>query len=220
VLQFEREAWEAGQRRVAGVDEAGRGPLAGPVVAAALVFPRALIEAEQYGLFVGLTDSKQLTERQRADFFERLTAQAGVEIGIGIRTADEIDAVNILQATRGAMIEALNRLLPAPDCALIDGLPVPGLPCAARAIVGGDACSFSVAAASIVAKVTRDRMMLDFDRLYPQYGFAQHKGYGTKAHIQALLEHGPCPIHRRTFRPVRDVLRIREWVAAHPPEKS
>jgi ribonuclease HII len=216
LLQHEREAWNAGYVRVSGVDEAGRGPLAGPVVAAAVVFTRDLIESEQYGLFVGLTDSKQLTEHQREEFFARLTTQPVIEIGTGVCDAATVDEINILQATHRAMLAALNSLHPLPELALIDGLPVPGLPCPSRAIVGGDARSFSIAAASVVAKVTRDRMMLEFDRVYPQYRFAQHKGYGTKAHMQALLEYGPCPIHRRSFRPVRDAIRIRNWIDANP----
>jgi ribonuclease HII len=216
LLQYEREAWEAGNARVAGVDEAGRGPLAGPVVAAAVVFTRDLIVSEQYGLFVGLTDSKQLTERQREEFFALIVGRNGLEIGTGVCDAATIDKINILQATHRAMHTALHNLHPLPDMALIDGLPVPGLPCPSRAIVGGDARSFSIAAASVVAKVMRDRIMLEYDRQYPQYGFARHKGYGTKVHMQALLEYGPSPIHRRSFRPVRDAIRIRNWIDANP----
>jgi ribonuclease HII len=218
LLKFERQSWDQGYRRLAGVDEAGRGPLAGPVVAAAVIFDRTFLETEQYGLLQGVNDSKRLTARQREDYFAFLTEQQAVSYGVGSAPVREIDADNILRATHQAMRRALEALHPAADCALIDGLPVPGLPCPSLAIVGGDARSLSIAAASIIAKVTRDRMMMDLDRLYPEYGFARHKGYGTKVHTQALLQHGPCPEHRRSFRPVREVLRIRLLLAANPPE--
>jgi len=209
VLQFERQAWERGYQRLAGVDEAGRGPLAGPVVAAALAFDRAFLEAEQYGLLRGVNDSKRLTAVQREELYALLTGCSHVRYSVGIAEVAEIDRINILCATHQAMIRALQGVLPAADCALVDGLPVPGLPCASIPIVGGDARSLSIAAASIIAKVTRDRIMCRLDGEYPPYGFARHKGYGTKAHLQALLEHGPCPEHRRSFRPVREVLRLR-----------
>ena len=212
MLRFERQAWEAGHRRVAGVDEAGRGPLAGPVVAAALTFDRAFVLAEECGSLTGLTDSKQLTAAQRDFFYERLIASPAVEVGLGIADVEEIDRINILNATHLAMARALLSLANLPEHALVDGLFVPGLPCSSTPIVDGDAKSLSIAAASVIAKVTRDRMMKDLDRQYPGYGFAVHKGYGTKAHTQALLEHGPSPVHRRTFRPVRDIIRIRTWI--------
>lgn len=215
MLQFERQAWNDGWRRVAGLDEAGRGPLAGPVVAAALVFDRALLETEQDRLFAGLTDSKQLTEIQRERYFQSLSTTPGIEIGVGICDAQEIDTINILQATYRAMAEAVYKLQPLPDHVLVDGLPVAGLPCSSTAIIRGDARSFLIAAASIVAKVTRDHLMLAWDRRYPGYGFARHKGYGTKAHVQALLEHGPVSIHRRSFRPVRDAIQIRGRIEAN-----
>jgi ribonuclease HII len=209
VLFFERQAWSAVCRRVAGVDEAGRGPLAGPVVAAAVVFPSELIQAEIYGDFSGLTDSKQLTPAQRDFFYRRLTETPGVEIGVGVGDVELIDRLNILGATHYVMAEALNRLSALPDLALIDGLPVPGLPCRSQSIVGGDARSLSIAAASVIAKVTRDRMMEEMDRCYPGYGFARHKGYGTQDHMRALFDLGPCPIHRRSFRPVREAMGVR-----------
>lgn len=208
MLRFERQAWEQGAVRVAGVDEAGRGPLAGPVVAAALVFDRAFLEAEQYGLLREITDSKALTGLQRDRLYRLLTAECSASIGVGSASVSEIDVLNILHATHLAMARALNNLSPAPDFALVDGLPVPGLPCASLAIVKGDARSLSVAAASIVAKVTRDRLMEELDREYPVYGLARHKGYGTRAHMEALLQHGPSPAHRRSFRPVQDAARI------------
>lgn len=209
MLQFERQAWSQGYQRLAGVDEAGRGPLAGPVVAAALVFDRAFLECEQYGLLQGVTDSKRLSAGQREDLFAILTGNACVSFAVGVAEVPEIEAINILRATHQAMARALQRLSPAPDCALVDGLPVPGLPYASLPIVDGDARSLSIAAASIIAKVTRDRIMCRLDEMYPQYGFARHKGYGTRAHLKALLEHGPCPEHRCSFRPVREVIRMR-----------
>lgn len=209
MLQFERQAWENGAVRLAGVDEAGRGPLAGPVVAAALVFDRAFLEAEQYGVLQAINDSKRLTESQRDDGYALLTRSCPCLVGVGIADVAEIDNLNILRATHLAMARALGALTPIPDFALVDGLPVPGLPCPSRAIVGGDGRSLSIAAASIIAKVTRDRMMGELDSLYPGYGFARHKGYGTRAHMEALLHLGPSPAHRRSFRPVQEALRLR-----------
>ncbi|MEI6147697.1 MAG: ribonuclease HII [bacterium] len=209
MLQFERQFWEQGCVRLAGVDEAGRGPLAGPVVAAAVVFDRAYLEAEQYGVLLGIDDSKVLTEAQRGHFHELLTQCESVSCGIGSADVAEIDRLNILRATHLAMGRALSALSLSPDFALVDGLPVKGLPCPSLSIVDGDARCLSIAAASIVAKVTRDRMMRDLDGHYPVYGFAQHKGYGTKAHLEALLKYGPSPVHRRSFRPVTEAIRLR-----------
>lgn len=210
LLYFERQVWEQGFVRVAGVDEAGRGPLCGPVVAAAFFFDPSFLKAEQYGLLAGLTDSKQLTASQRNAFYERLIALPAVAYGIGVCDASVIDQINILQATHRAMREAVVAIHPLPDHVLVDGLPVKGFPCPSTAITGGDGRSLSIAAASVIAKVTRDRMMEAYDRDYPQYGFARHKGYGTRAHMQALFEYGPCPLHRRSFRPVRDAILIHE----------
>jgi ribonuclease HII len=209
LLQFERQFWEQGCVRLAGVDEAGRGPLAGPVVAAAVVFDRAFLEAEQYGVLLGIDDSKTLTESQREHFYALLSRSPHLSMGVGSADVAEIDTLNILRATHLAMKRALLALSPPPDFALVDGLPVQGLPCPSLAIVKGDARCLSIAAASIVAKVTRDRLMRELDRDYPVYGFAQHKGYGTKAHLQALLKEGPSPVHRRSFRPVTEAARIR-----------
>ena len=203
MLRFEQEAWQ-NVRRVAGVDEAGRGPLAGPVVASAVVFEQDFLIREANGLFSGLTDSKQLTEKKRELFFSVLTSSPHVQYGLGIVSEQEVDARNILRATHYAMYLALNAIQPLPDCALVDGRPVPGLPCSSRAIVKGDALSLSIAAASVIAKVTRDRLMLELDRQYPQYGFARHKGYGTQDHLEALRTWGPSTCHRRSFRPVRE----------------
>ncbi|MEI6788311.1 MAG: ribonuclease HII [bacterium] len=208
MLQFERQAWESGVVRLAGVDEAGRGPLAGPVVAAALVFDRAFLEAESYGRLQAIDDSKTLTESQRHESYVLLTGSCPCVFGVGVADVDEIDSLNILRATHLAMARALTALSPLPDFALVDGLPVPGLPCPSRAIVGGDGRSLSIAAASIIAKVTRDRMMVELDNLYPGYQFARHKGYGTKIHMESLFKLGPSPAHRRSFRPVREAMRV------------
>jgi len=196
--------------RVAGVDEAGRGPLAGPVVAAAVVLGREFAQREEEGLLKGLTDSKKLRENRREAFHQLLDDSSAVEIGVGMSSIAEIDKLNILHATYAAMSRAVAGLKPVPDHVLVDGLPVRGLPCASTAIVRGDGLSLSIAAASVVAKVVRDRLMRDLDVLYPQYGFCRNKGYGSRAHIQALLEHGPCPAHRRSFRPVREFCDIRD----------
>jgi ribonuclease HII len=181
---------------IAGIDEAGRGPLAGPVVAAAVMLP----EKFRHGV---LTDSKQLTPLQREQIYAELTTHTGIAWGVAAVEPVEIDRINILRATHVAMQLASAQLATTPDHVLIDGLPVRGFPIAQTALVKGDARSFSIAAASVIAKVTRDRMMLDFDAQFPHYGFAQHKGYGTELHLERLRTHGPCPIHRRSFLPVR-----------------
>ena len=208
MLEFERQFWARGCRRVAGVDEAGRGPLAGPVVAAAVVFARDFIEKEKDNLFAALTDSKQLTENQRNHFFALLTQSPEIEIGIGFGEATEIDKINILRATHLTMSRALAGLCSAPDHAIVDGLPVSNLPCPSTAVIKGDSRSLSVAAASVVAKVVRDQWMMELDRWRPEYGFCNHKGYGTATHIQALLKYGPTEYHRRSFRPVREIENI------------
>lgn len=212
MLTFERQAWEQGYRRVAGVDEAGRGPLAGPVVAAAVVFPRPFLESEENGALKGLTDSKKLTDAQRRSFYALFAELADIRIGVGCVDAQQIDKMNILRATHLAMAQALQSVVPLPDHAIVDGLSVPGLPCSSTAIIKGDQKSLSIAAASVVAKVTRDNLMNEMDGQYPQYGFAGHKGYGSKSHIQALLEYGPSLAHRYSFRPVREAAAIREWM--------
>ena len=202
---YERERRGQGCQRVAGVDEAGRGPLAGPVVAAAVVLPGEWIDGGLPGSLRGLNDSKQLSAAQREAFYEALMAAPGVERGIASVDAGRIDALNILRATHLAMKEAAAQLLPLPDWILVDGLPVRGLPAGHTAVVKGDALSYSIAAASVLAKVTRDRWMVECDRQYPGYGFALHKGYGTAAHMEALRRLGPCPIHRRSFAPLKPV---------------
>jgi ribonuclease HII len=189
--RYEAQAWRTGVARVAGVDEAGRGPLAGPVVAAAVILdPGRRIR--------GLADSKLLLPERREALDAEIRARA-LAVGIGVVDHATIDRINILQATRRAMAEALARLAPPPDLVITDFVALPALPCPQRNLVDGDARCASVAAASIVAKVTRDRLMREADILYPAYGFARHKGYATPDHLAALDRHGPCPFHRRTF---------------------
>lgn len=202
-LAFERELWQQGLHLVAGVDEAGRGPLAGPVVAAAVILPPRWAESGCDESLQKLNDSKQLTERQRGDFFAILTAHPEIRHAIATVDAETIDRINILQATHRAMNEALAQLAPSPQHALVDGLHVKTLKLPQTPLVKGDARSYSIAAASVLAKVTRDRLMLEYDRQWPQYGFAGHKGYGTPAHLAAIAAHGPCPIHRRSFAPLK-----------------
>jgi len=204
-LHFERALEVQGVGLIAGVDEAGRGPLAGPVVAAAVILPAAWIRHGLPAPLRGLNDSKQLTPAQREHFHAELTRQPEVCWSVAAVEAAEIDVVNILQATHRAMSRALRGLVPAPAHVLMDGLPVPGLDWPQTALVKGDTLSYSIAAASVLAKVTRDRRMLDYDRIHPGYGFARHKGYPTPEHLEALGRLGPCPIHRRSFEPVRTV---------------
>ena len=206
-FEFERELWTRGVARVAGVDEAGRGPLAGPVVAAAAVLPPKWAESGLPHELEGLNDSKQLTAAQREKFSACLTACPEVQFAIAQVGAGQIDAINILRATHRAMNDALAKLQPAPQHALVDGRPVKTMLVPQTAIVKGDARSYSIAAASVLAKVARDRLMLEFDRQWPKYGFAEHKGYGTAQHLAAIATHGPCPIHRRSFAPLRPVQR-------------
>ena len=207
-LAYERRLWSATPGLVlAGVDEAGRGPLAGPVAAGAVTMAPELAEALHAGDFAGLTDSKQLSEADRERFFDALVATPGVRVAVGWAAVAEIDSLNILRATHLAMARALAALGdPAPGFALVDGLPVRGLPCPHEAVVKGDAKCFLISAASVAAKVSRDRRMVALDAAYPGYGFATHKGYGTAEHLDALRRLGPCPEHRRSFRPVADLL--------------
>ena len=203
-LAAEHAALTSGVFRVAGVDEAGRGPLAGPVVAAAVQFPKRILSPKEPEVLEGLTDSKALSATKRAALFEELSSLRSVHIGVGSCSAAEIDELNILRATHLAMKKAIDALPYKPKLALVDGLPVQGLSCDHHAIVKGDRRCFSIAAASIVAKETRDRMLEELALTYPEYGFEQHKGYGTKKHLEALRKYGPCPEHRRSFRPVRE----------------
>jgi ribonuclease HII len=202
-FEFERALWQSGAARVAGIDEAGRGPLAGPVVAAAAILPARWAETGLPAALAGLNDSKQLTEAQREQFFTFLTGCDEIEFGIAEVSASVIDEINILQATHRAMNAALAKLSPRPPHALVDGRPVSCLAVPQTAIVKGDARSYSIAAASVLAKVTRDRLMRDFHRQFPEYGFAGHKGYGTAKHLAAIAKHGACPIHRQSFAPLK-----------------
>lgn len=192
--RFEDEAAASGAQRIAGLDEAGRGPLAGPVVAAAVVFGSA-------GRIRGLHDSKLLTENLREKLFDEVYSTAAA-VAVGIVSSDTIDEINILQATRLAMTRAVSAMKPPPDYLLIDGPISLDVSIPQRSIIKGDRLSLSVAAASIVAKVTRDRLMKTLHEHYPLYGFDRHKGYGTKAHREAIRRYGPCPIHRRCFKGV------------------
>jgi ribonuclease HII len=183
----------------AGVDEAGRGPLAGPVVVAAVILdPRHPID--------GLDDSKKLSAARREALFERIRQQALAWSVVQISPA-QIDDLNILQATLFGMRQAVERLSPAPELALIDGNRAPRMPCPVRTLVGGDGLEPAISAASILAKVTRDRIMVNLHRLYPCYGFDRHKGYPTRDHLQRLAQFGPCEVHRRSFAPVRDAMQ-------------
>jgi ribonuclease HII len=202
-FEFERTLWNQGVARIAGVDEAGRGPLAGPVVAGAAILPAKWVESGLPHELEGLNDSKQLTRMQREKFFAFLTSCGEVEFAIARVDAAQIDELNILRATHYAMNAALAKLNPAPQYVLVDGLAVKTIRVPQTAIVKGDARSYSIAAASVLAKVTRDRMMHEFDRKWPKYGFAGHKGYGTAQHLAAIAAHGPCPIHRRSFAPLK-----------------
>ena len=192
MLAFEREASALGFARIAGVDEAGRGPLAGPIVAAAVILAAPV---------AGINDSKQLSYGQRESYFE-LLMEGGHAIGKAIIPAAEIDRQGIQRSNYQAMADAIRGLHPAPDYLLIDGFAVPGLAQPQRKIIKGDSLSQSIAAASVIAKVIRDRMMVEYDEAYPEYGFAQHKGYGTRAHLEAITRFGPCPIHRMCFAPL------------------
>jgi len=196
--EFELEARRRGYRWIAGLDEAGRGPLAGPVVAAAVILPTRC-------RLVGVDDSKLVSEPERARLYEVIVQRAR-GVAVGVATEQEIDHLNILEATRLAMCRALASLTLQADYLLIDAVTLPDLAVPSRSIIKGDTLSISIAAASIVAKVTRDRMMVAYHRAYPEYNFLSHKGYGTEEHLLRLTQHGPCAIHRRTFAPVAQLL--------------
>ena len=194
-LDHENQLRAAGHAIVAGIDEAGRGPLAGPVTVAAVVLPADFTHAV-------LNDSKQLTEKKREAIYEEITADPRIRWHCCVIEPDEIDRINILQATWEGMRRSALALDPRPDAVLIDGKPVKKYPLPQVALVKGDSLSFSIAAASVIAKVTRDRIMMRLAEEFPQYGFEIHKGYPTPQHLAALKEHGPCPQHRRSFGPV------------------
>jgi len=201
-LFFENRARSSGFTCIAGLDEAGRGPLAGPVVAAAVVLPPGL-------LIPGLTDSKQVPEQEREKLFSVICEQA-VCYGIGIVDERTIDTVNILQATFLAMEKALRELSPQPDYLLLDALTLPHVRLPQTPLIKGDCRSHSIAAASILAKVTRDRLMTELHERFPLYNFKKHKGYGTREHLSLIRKHGPCEAHRRSFHPVAQILRGEE----------
>lgn len=208
MLHWERRLIQARFPRIAGVDEAGRGPLAGPVLAAAVRLPPPWLSDGIPEDWDGLTDSKRLSARKRDLYFERITAgNSGFFWALGRSSVEEIDRLNILQATFLAMRRALDALPEGWEFALVDGSSTPDSTPQQIAVVGGDAASLSIAAASVLAKVARDRELLGLDEQFPQYGFAKHKGYPTKDHIEALKTHGPSEAHRRSFRPVREALR-------------
>ena len=198
-FRHERKLRALGISTIAGIDEAGRGALAGPVVAAAVILPEKFRHRR-------LNDSKQLLPEKREEIYRDLTANDAIAWAVGIVDSVEIDAINILRATHKAMRTALDSLGVRPDHVLIDGLPVFPFPLPQTAIIDGDCYSLSIAAASVIAKVTRDTIMRDFCARFPEYCFSQHKGYGTELHLIKLHEHGPCPIHRRSFEPVAQPL--------------
>ena len=193
---FELASQQNGYKQIAGIDEAGRGALAGPVIAAAVILPI------NCGI-KGLRDSKQLSPKQRAYLFDEIHDVA-VSVGIGAADHRVIDRLNVLQATLLAMREAVEKLVPSPDYVLVDGLDLPEVGIAGEAIPKGDSRSYSIAAASIIAKITRDRLMVELDPIYPNYGFSQHKGYPTSQHRQAIAQFGTSEIHRRTFKLLPD----------------
>lgn len=191
MLEIEESLYEKGYKLVCGVDEAGRGPLCGPVVAAAVILkPGQMID--------GVNDSKKISEKKREKLYEDIMANA-LAVGVGMSDVDVIEDVNILNATKLAMKQAISNLKIQPEYVLIDGNQMIDITIDAQTVVSGDAKSESIAAASIIAKVTRDRMLLEWDKEYPEYGFAKHKGYGTKAHIEAIGKYGLTPLHRKSF---------------------
>ena len=209
-FRYEKKLRVIGVARIAGIDEAGRGALAGPVVAAAVVLPEKFRHRK-------LNDSKQLAPELREQIYSELVSDSEVRWTIGIVDSMEIDRINILRASHRAMRLAIEALIEPPDHVLIDGLPVIPFPLPQTAIIDGDCISLSIAAASVIAKVTRDRMMRDFCAHFPQYCFDQHKGYGTELHLLKLHEFGPCPIHRRSFEPVaQPLLALEELVQIQP----
>ncbi|HWR39020.1 MAG TPA: ribonuclease HII [Patescibacteria group bacterium] len=200
LYQYEREITTRGCRRIAGVDEAGRGPLAGPVQVAAVILPGECYIPE-------LNDSKKMTETQRERAYEVIRKQALAIASVAV-PVERIDEINIYQATLQGMYQALQELNDGFEAVLVDAMPLPELTVPWHALIGGDRLSASIAAASVIAKVERDRLMAQYDRQYPGYGFGRHKGYGTSEHLMAIQDQGPCPIHRRSFAPVKEYLDL------------
>ncbi len=199
LLEIEDNARREGFRVIAGIDEAGRGPLAGPVSAAACILPAGLV-------LEGVDDSKRLTALQRERLFDTITQHPDIHYAIACVDAEIIDSINILQATIQAMLLSVDGLDISPDLLLVDGLALPHVSIPSRKYIKGDQRVQAIAAASVLAKVARDRVMLDYHDSWPVYGFDRHKGYGTQAHREAIAEHGPCPIHRRSFEPIKSML--------------
>ncbi len=196
--QIEQSIFNKGIDLIAGVDEAGRGPLAGPVVAAAVIVPKF------YKFKSKVNDSKKLSAAQRQKAFKEITSKC--IYAFDVIDEKQIDEYNILRASLMAMAKAVDKLKQQPDWVLVDGQHKPDLVCPMLAVIKGDSKSISIASASIVAKVVRDRLMLELDKQYPAYGFASHKGYGTKSHLQAISDFGPCPVHRKSFQPIKGML--------------
>ncbi len=196
LCSLEKELRRQGYSYIVGVDEAGRGPLAGPVVAAACYIPDGI-------WFFGVNDSKQLTPDRRAELYEQIVSHTEVHFGVGVATVEQIDKINIYQATLWAMRQAVLSLKITPHYLLVDGTALPETTFPSSAVVQGDASSYSIAAASIIAKEYRDRLMVELDKEWPHYGFGKHKGYGTPEHLKALKSHGPSPHHRKSFEPVK-----------------
>lgn len=201
LVKYEQAARLKGYQLIAGIDEAGRGPLAGPVVACACIIPSGLF-------FPGVNDSKQLTPKKRQDLFLQITSNKDVSFAVAEISHIEIDHLNIYQATIKAMKKAVDKLLHLPDYLLVDGMNITHLDIPSEKIIQGDAKSQSIAAASIIAKEKRDQLMNEFHEMWPQYGFNEHKGYGTAKHMAAIQKYGPCPIHRLSFKPLKDTVLV------------
>lgn len=192
---FEQQYYEAGYDYIAGIDEAGRGPLAGPLVIGAVILPHNIAIHR-------LNDSKRLSDKQRQSIYKEIKSVA-LAVEFIVVDIETIDQINIYQATIQGMYQIIKNLMVKPQAVLVDAVPLPKLSVPHRSIIGGDGLSASIAAASIIAKVERDRIMTELDMQYPKYGFAKHKGYGTKEHLEAITKYGPCPIHRKSFHPVK-----------------
>lgn len=197
-LFYEKSVWLKGNDFIAGIDEVGRGPLAGPVVACAVIFPKGFYLEE-------IDDSKKLSSKKREELFDIINKEA-ISVGLGLIREDVIDRINIRQATFLAMKKAITRLKIQPDCLLVDGEKIPQISIPQIPIIKGDSLSFTISSASIIAKVIRDRLMDKYHRLWPEYNFRSHKGYGTKEHLLSLGKYGVCPIHRKSYKPVRDAM--------------